>query len=291
MGAASAKTESQSSRDMGWRAELDLCFKNVGKEAAKTALARKSHVGPLVVQKPFYPEGPEVCHAYVVHPPGGVAGGDRLGIRVETGPGAHALLTTPAAGKFYRSPKATSTQSVAIDVGEDGACEWLPQETIFYDDARTRIETVVNLGDNGKYIGWDVACLGLEASGSPFENGEVRQMIEVRRNGEPLFIETARVRGGCDSLVAPWGLNGKKVFGIMVFAPCTAELVSRIKQLEQANCESELFAASLVGGEVLLCRFLGDHAFSAFKFFSRAWEIARPEIVGKPPCPPRIWRT
>src|SRR3954471_15398906 len=83
----------------GWEASLDLEFATQG---TRTFLARRASVGPLVVQRPFYPEG-DVCHVYVVHPPGGVVGGDRLDLNIRARSGAHALITTPAATKFYRS--------------------------------------------------------------------------------------------------------------------------------------------------------------------------------------------
>src|ERR1700754_4346657 len=117
----------------GWRAQLDLTF---ARAAGRTRIIARQHHGPLLVQRPFYPEG-EVCHAYIVHPPGGVVGGDELQLRVETRDGAHALLTTPAAAKFYRSDGRTARQEQILRA--DGTTlEWLPQESIFYPQARVR---------------------------------------------------------------------------------------------------------------------------------------------------------
>jgi urease accessory protein len=112
----------------GWLAELDLGFAPRG---SRTVLARRRHRGPLAVQRPFHPEG-DVCHVYLLHPPGGVVAGDRLAIRVAADPGAEALLTTPAAGKFYRSEGPVARQTVALEIGEGASLEWLPQETILY---------------------------------------------------------------------------------------------------------------------------------------------------------------
>src|SRR5262245_11582405 len=110
-----------------WRAELALSFEH---RAGRTVLAARRHTGPLVVQKPLYPEGAGVCHAIVVHPPAGIAGGDELEISADAAPRAHALLTTPGAGRWYRSAGPWARQALAFEVG-DGACvEWLPQETI-----------------------------------------------------------------------------------------------------------------------------------------------------------------
>src|SRR5262245_14402851 len=114
----------------GWLASLDLEFARSG---SRTVLARRSHVGPLIVQRPFYPEG-DVCHVYLVHPPGGVVGGDTLELRARVHDGAHALITTPAATKFYRSEgrMARQVQDIALDAA---IFEWLPQETILFADA------------------------------------------------------------------------------------------------------------------------------------------------------------
>ena len=149
-----------------WKASLSLEF---GFADQKTTLSRKVHDGPLVVQKPLYPEGHEVCHAIVVHPPGGIAGGDELSLQVKTGNGASTLLTTPGAAKWYRSAGPWAKQSVAFDV--QGALEWLPQETIVFDGALAESAYDVYLGAEAGFIGWDIVCLGRTGSGERFTRG------------------------------------------------------------------------------------------------------------------------
>ncbi len=87
-----------------------------------------------MVQRPFYPEG-GTCHVYLLHPPGGVVGGDQLELQVQSEPGSHALITTPAATKFYRAgphPHSLLQQNLQV---RDATLEWLPQETIVFDGA------------------------------------------------------------------------------------------------------------------------------------------------------------
>ena len=76
----------------GWLGALELGF---APGRGRTIMKRHSHLGPFVVQSPFYPEGAP-CHAYLLHPPGGLVGGDRLQLEVGCAPGAHCLITTPA---------------------------------------------------------------------------------------------------------------------------------------------------------------------------------------------------
>jgi len=141
----------------GWKAELALGFERRG---AKSVLAARRHDGPLALQKPLYPEGEGVCHAIVLHPPGGIAGGDELEIAARVGEGAHALLTTPGAGKWYRSAGAWARQSLGFEVARGACLEWLPQETIVFDGALAGMRSEVRLE------GARAGCCGTSAGAS-----------------------------------------------------------------------------------------------------------------------------
>src|SRR5438128_10152355 len=136
-----------------WKASLSLAFARQGE---RSVLVGRVHDGPLVVQKPLYPEGADVCHAIVVHPPGGIAGGDELALDVSVAQGSHALLTTPGAGKWYRSAGSRAQQSLSFEL--EGTLEWLPRETIVFDGARASFECSIDLRNDARYIGWEVLC-------------------------------------------------------------------------------------------------------------------------------------
>ncbi len=139
------------------------CSSGFAAENGATRLARRAHRGPLVVQRPFVPEGPGVCHVYLLHPPGGLVGGDELAIDVDVDADAHALVTTPAAGKVYRTNGAPVRQTQRLRVADGGTLEWMPQEAILYDGARATLETRVDLGRNARFFGIDAVCFGLPA--------------------------------------------------------------------------------------------------------------------------------
>src|SRR5918999_1113230 len=136
-----------------WKAYLALQFQ---KNHSRTVLSENRSDGPLVVQKALYPDGPERCHAIVVHPPGGIAGGDELQLSVKSE--GNALLTTPGAAKWYRSAGSWAKQTLQFDV--EGSLEWLPRETIVFDGALAQFETIIQLGPQASYVGWEIVCLG-----------------------------------------------------------------------------------------------------------------------------------
>jgi urease accessory protein len=183
-----------------------------------TVLVQRDHYGPLRVQKALYPEGPAVCHAIVLHPPGGVAGGDSLEIGVTAAPNAGALLTTPGAGKWYRSGGRVARQSLTVRVAEGAVVEWLPQETIVFDGAEARMETHVELAAGALFCGWEVLCLGRTESGERFRHGRIDLATRVERAGRPLWIERGRLFGGSPWLQAPAGLAGRPVSATLVLA-------------------------------------------------------------------------
>ena len=260
-----------------WKAHLALGFENRG---GRSVLAERQHDGPLVVQKALYPEGDAVCHAIVVHPPAGIAGGDELELNARSAEGAHALLTTPGAGKWYRSAGPWASQTLRFEV--TGALEWLPQETIVFDGAMARLATQVRLHGDARYVGWEILCLGRTGSGERFGKGEIRLDSSVLRDGKLLWLERGRIAGGGALLDSPAGLQGK---------PVCATLVAAGPRIDLAACrEVESLAVTQLPG-VLVARYLGDSSAEAKRLFAQLWSVLRPALFGRAAQMPRIWST
>jgi urease accessory protein len=267
-----------------WKASLALEF---SLEDRRTILSRKVHEGPLVVQKPLYPEGCDVCHAIIVHPPGGIAGGDELMLEVRAGAGAAALLTTPGAAKWYRSAGPCAKQSVAFEV--EGTLEWLPQETIVFDGALVETEYEIDLAAGAGLIGWDIVCLGRTGSGERFTRGAYRGTIRVRREGRLLWLERGRIDGGGKLLDSPAGLDGCPVFGTL-FA-CASNLDKElIAEMRDIEVDAGRGAVTLLPG-IVLARYLGASSEAAKRYFIALWRLLRPALIGRAAIEPRIWRT
>ncbi len=267
-----------------WKAGLSLEFSF---ENQKTKLTRKIHDGPLVVQKPLYPEGGEVCHVIVVHPPGGIAGGDELELKVDARENASALLTTPGAAKWYRSAGAWAKQSLAF--GVRGRLEWLPQETIVFDGALAQASCELDLDADAGLIGWDIVCLGRTGSGERFQRGSYRSSIRLRRAGRLLWLERARIDGGGGLLDSPAGLGGSPVFGTL-FASFPSMETMILEDLRSQEPVSGRGAVTMLPG-VLLARYLGDSSEAARRYFAALWRMLRPRLAGREAIEPRIWRT
>ena len=261
-----------------WKAELSLGFERTD---GRTVLARKQHDGPLVVQKALYPEGGEVCHAIVVHPPAGIVGGDELLLNVESGKAACALLTTPGAGKWYRSSGPWAAQRLSFDV--EGALEWLPQETIVFDGARADLSTEVRLGGEARYVGWEILCLGRSGSGERFSRGAIRLSTRISRNNRTLWLERGLIEGGGKLMRSPAGLGGHTVCGTFV------AVGPELGKLPPAAGIEPLAVTRLPG--LLLARYLGDSSEEAKQAFAALWAVLRPGLLGREAHEPRIWRT
>jgi urease accessory protein len=287
-----APSRSLTGEPTGWRAELTLRFA-IDSEGA-TRLVERSHHGPLVVQRPFYPEGPAVPHVYVLHPPGGLVGGDRLRLDVAVGAGAHTLITTPAASKVYRTAGPLASQVQTFDVGPGAALEWLPQEIILHDGAHTELTTRVHLGRDARFIGIDTLCFGLSARGETFATGRCRQRFEIWRGDRPIVMERGKFDAHDSVHAAPWGLGGARVVGSMVAAPAPAgdAALSALRAVAAAAAPGDRAGVTVLGdGDALVCRFVGGSAERARVFFQSAWTMLRPTVIGRPAVPPRIWAT
>ncbi|MDW8324132.1 MAG: urease accessory protein UreD [Burkholderiales bacterium] len=272
-----------------WLARLDLRFERHG---ARTVLVERTHEGPLRVQKPFYPEDETVCQVVLVHPPGGVARGDRIELSARLGTGSHAQLTTPGAGKWYRSEGAWAGQQVRFELGEGAVLEWLPQENILFDGARARMQMIIELAPQARYLGWEIHCLGRRAAGEHYRSGRLILLTRVERSGRLLWLERGRVEGGGGQLVAAPALAGRSVCGTFVAAaPSIApELIEGCRGIAPSEREAFAGVTQLPTG-VLLARYLGHSAEAARAWFTALWRLLRPALLGRAAIPPRIWNT
>ena len=275
---------------LGWKAELNLGFE---KAANKTVLAKRSQSGPLTVQRPFYPEG-DVCHLYILHPPGGVVGGDELHINADLTKQASVLITTPGATKFYRNTGKLAHQIQTLKVADDCALEWFPQENIFFDQTHTHLSTRVELEKSARFMGWEINCYGRPASKELFENGKVMTRLEVYRDGAPIILDKLLIENS-QALQSPVSMNSFPCFGTFIATQVTEELLEKARMSIADDVNAEKQNQQQIGmtllDDLLVVRCLGQHAEQVSTTLKAVWSALRPEIMNRSVCLPRIWST
>lgn len=274
----------QKTLEDGWKAQLRLGYEQRGDT---TVLADNTHCGPLRVQLPLYPEG-GVCHTCILHPPGGVVGGDRLSIGVTVNEGAHALITTPGATKFYRSGGRQAAQKQNLLVN-GGMLEWFPQDNIIFPGAEAELATSIHIKGDSRFIGWEVLCLGLPTRGETFAEGTLHSCLKLFMDGKPTFIDRLHIDSARD-LDSPVGLRGFPVTATLLATGVTREMVADLRERLPQDSPHFLAGLTLHNG-ILVGRYLGGSTFEARKIFEKIWTGLRPLLAGRDACPPRIWST
>jgi len=247
-----------------------------------------------------------VPHVYLLHPPGGLVGGDDLTIDVSVAGAAHALVTTPAATKVYRTAGATASQRQRLRVEAGGALEWLPQEMILHDGCAAELATEVRLGPGARFLGVDALCFGLPARGETFATGRCRQRFEVWREEasgarRPLVIERGRFDAADPVHAAAWGLGGARVHALLVAAPLPpaqklAGLLPLLRAAGEGLPPGDRAGVTMVSqgqpeGGALVGRYLGASTERARHYLQALWTLLRPALLERAAVPPRIWAT
>lgn len=266
-----------------WQAELTLTY---ARDGAWTRPVERRHFGPLRVQKHLYGEGPEVCQHIVVHPPGGIAGGDRLAISATCAANAWAQLTSPGAAKWYRASEPAG-QTLELRAAAGATLEWLPQETIVYSGAKAEMTTRIELQGDARLFYWDIVALGRPASVERFDQGYFQSRLDIYRDGRRLWHECQRIVGDDGLLDSPIGLDGKPVFAtLLASGEIDASLMAQCRAI-QAPLRGDL--TQLPG--LLVARCLADEALDARNWLIALWQLLRPVMLGRTAVAPRIWNT
>jgi len=269
-----------------WPARLELGF---SPRRDRTELVRRRRSGPLGIQRPFFPEG-DTCHVYLLHPPGGVAGGDDLDVRVTTDPSARALITTPGATKFYRTRGPHATVRQTLEVGNGSVLEWLPQENIFFPGADANVATEIHLRGSARIAAWEIQCLGRPVIGERFEDGALDARLDLRRDGRPILRERLRV-AGAGILDGASGLRGYPVSATLLMTAADAAFLSKARGIAEPGADQQRVHGITLIEDVAVVRALADSTTSVRRLFGALWQAWRREVIGRSACTPRIWAT
>lgn len=274
-----------------WASSLDLRYTaTLGR-----CNGHAQHRGAVRVLAALYPEGPGVCHHVLVHPPGGLVGGDRIDIDLSVQAQAHALVTTPGATRFYRSLGQPAVQQVQACVRAGGRLEWLPLETLAFDACLAENRAVFTLDAGAEMFGWDMLALGLPAAGKPFQQGQMVQHLEL----PGVWLERGRIAAADAVLLqSPGGLSGRAALGTLFFAagsPIAPQrrdaLLDAARQLAQAQPAALPAGTTAPHAQVVVLRVLADRIEPVAALLREVWAAWRHIAWNLPPCPPRVWAT
>ncbi|RTZ67603.1 MAG: urease accessory protein UreD [Aquificaceae bacterium] len=275
-------------QNTGWKAKLALEFKAT---TTRTIISKRAHKGPLAIQRPFYPEG-EVCHVYLLHPPGGVVGGDQLQIDVQLQDQAQVLITTPGATKFYRNTGQLAQQKQSLKIAEGCALEWFPQENIFFDKTHSTLITSVQLEKSARFMGWEIQCYGRPAAKEKFSKGIITTTLAIYRDGKPILHDRLQINNQAE-LNSMACINNYPCFGTFVSTDATSDLLDKARAaVEILNISSKKIEIGItLLDDLLIARCLGQHAEQVTTVLKAVWSALREDIMQRPVCLPRIWAT
>jgi len=260
-----------------------------------TTSLRHEHSGPLRVLKSLYPEGTSICHNILIHPPSGLVGGDELDIQIQLQAGAHALITTPGAARFFASNSLPATQRTLAQLAPQSKLEWLPMESLAYNGCLGVNQTTFELAPESALMAWDILSLGLPHAQLPFQSGRFLQHLEIK----DLWLDKGTIEASDQRLLrSPLGLNGKSCLATMVlasgsnFAKSKKDLALELAReiCGQAPSTTKM-GVSAPHDRLVVVRSLSDQVEPCMQIFQKIRSSWRNQIWDVASDTPRIWHT
>jgi urease accessory protein len=271
-----------------WHGNLELVYTH---RQNATRITHSLSQAPLKIQRPFYPEGKEICHSIILHTAGGIVGSDLLDQKIHLQANANATITTAAAGKIYRSNGNVARQKIDISLDPQATLEWLPQETIVFSGAKYQQDLRIELASTAHFLAWDITRFGRTAKGERFIDGEWRSNTEIWRDSKPLWIDRQFLQGSeinCNSLNA---LAGCAIVASLIYIgqPVNKDIITQARFLWSDKGYAGEAGVTQTLGDGLLCRYRGNSTSNVRHWFTDVWDLLRSQLLNRSTIKPRVW--
>ena len=258
--------------------------------SAATGVSRLQHLYQKDPCRALFPEPltDDLLTAVVATTSGGITGGDRLRINLSVRKGAAAVATTQAAEKVYRSLGDDCTVDIHV-TGDPGTwLEWIPQETILFDQGRLRRSTTIEARPGAMIMAGDLLVFGRLAHGEVFKSGYLRDSWKVMRNGQLVWADALRLDGNVTSVMTDTaGFAGTVSVATFIYVADDACGHLEVARELLAGCQARCAATCV--NSVLIVRFLSMDPMTLRVAFGEFWAGFRQTVRGLLPNLPRVW--
>lgn len=214
---------------------------------------------------------------------GGLTGGDSLRYQIGLEGPVSLAASTQTAERAYASISGEASVEVSLSLDAGARLDWLPQETLLYDNSSLRRSTRVFMAKDASLLLWEMVVLGRPAMGERPQYLSFSDRRLVTCADVPVWAESLRVTP--DTLVQRQGaaiLGPANCFATLAFIDPEAEaMAASVRQcLDPGLCEWGLSAWQ----SRLILRLTGADSWKMRKQFARIYTCLRQKAL------PRVWQ-
>jgi urease accessory protein len=219
--------------------------------AGQTCLAELYQDGCAKIRLPNTHD--QTLQAVLINTAGGLTGGDRMDWAAAVPPGGNMVMTTQACERVYRSIGGAAQVRTALTVGTGAHLDWLPQETILFEDSQLDRRIDIDLAEGASLTAVEAVLLGRDAMGEKAERATLRDTWRVRRNGRLLHAEATRLTGDALARHSAALLGGKRGFATILHVGATPDhLQGKLDLVRSLMADDSHIAASAVGARLVV---------------------------------------
>ena len=160
----------------------------------------------------------------LINTAGGLTGGDTIAWEAAAGPDSRLVLTTQACERIYRSLGDTVHVSTRLTAGAGAHIDWLPQETILFENSRLDRRIDIDLDETASLCAVEAILLGRDAMGEKALHAQLTDNWRIRRGGKLIHAEATRITGAPERERENLALlRGASAFATVVYIGADAE--------------------------------------------------------------------